>query len=344
MVSVIAPISTVSAQDTTDEEIADLLAELAGEDIDDTANEEEVVVEEPAEEVVEEPAPEQEEVTEEPAPEQEAAAEEETEEHNAAEDILDAESWKFLGDPRIEIRAIEEDSVTIATRVVTYDDVAVKQYKIYYSETPLSDALENFDQIMSKDAIVVKTENNMAEIILDGLTEDKKYYVLVAPIHPTDPTADVLEMISSEAQFKTKAGGPVINTNTRVFESVSYKQEGNTISVTWTPTTIVEKGLLSIKHANEDDYMPLATVMMNQGQYSFTVTEDGTHYLLLHGVDDDGTVLWQEQVSSIKVEAFEQPEEPVVSAPQVGPTTDLIMALLVFGFMVYIVYRFRRVE
>lgn len=151
-------------------------------------------------------------------------------------------------------------------------------------------------------------------------------------------------MISPEVKFQTKAGAPIINPNTRLFESVSYTQSGNTVTVTWTPSTMTEKGLLSIKHGNQQEFTALSTVMLNAGEYTFTVSEPGTHYLLLHGVDAQGEILGQEQVNSIKVDPFENPVEPVVSAPQVGPTTDLIMALLVLGFIVYVVYRFRRID
>jgi len=345
MTTVIAPISTVSAQDTTDEEIADLLAELAGDD--SLAGDVDAPAEEPAVDTtaLEEPTEEIPVEANEPEPTAEGA-DMPKEEHDAAEDILDIESdsWKFAGEPDLQIRELDETSVVLATRVVTYDDAAVKQYKIYYSETPLSDALENFETIMSKDVVVMKTEDSMAEIKLDGLTENKLYYVLVAPIHPLDPTSDPLEMISPEVKFQTKAGAPVINQNTRLFESVSYTQSGNTVTVTWTPSTETEKGMLSIKKGDETDFTALSTVMMTAGEYTFTVSEPGTHYLLLHGVDSQGGILGQEQVNSIKVDPFENPIEPVISAPQVGPTTDLIMALIVLGFIVYVVYRFRRID
>ena len=59
-------------------------------------------------------------------------------------------------------------------------------------------------------------------------------------------------------------------------------------------------------------------------------------------LDGEGEPVGKEHIQTMKIEEVETPEEVVEAAPEVGPTTDMIIALLVLSFIVYMVYRFRR--
>lgn len=315
--------------DSADKQLADLLSELEWSEIEENTN------------------PAVEDTTIEKAPvEKEDTTKTAEEEHDAAEDILDSiewDEWSFAGPQKIEIDDIKEDGATVITTEVLFDGASVDKYKIFYSLSTLSD-ISNFDSIQSVEVPVEKRENNMAYLKLKWLTPETKYYITVTPVHPTDPTVDWLNMSSSEVTFTTLAAIPTVTPTTKLFEDVSFTQNKNTLTVTWTPTSLVENGSLQIRHKDDSDYVKVGTVSMASGKYTFTVNKPWSYFLKLHWVSDLWDVLWQEQVQNIKVEAFEQPEAPVQAAPQVGPTTDLIMMLFILAMVIYFVYRFRRIE
>lgn len=61
-------------------------------------------------------------------------------------------------------------------------------------------------------------------------------------------------------------------------------------------------------------------------------------------LNGQGEVVGKEHIQTVKIEEVEAPAEPVETAPQVGPASDMIIGLLVFAMMIYFVYRFRRIE
>lgn len=332
--AMVAPIYAQS--NTADEQLADLLNQLWWSEAEEGTEEvvEPTVEEVPAETEVDEVA---EEVVADTTPE---------ETHDAAEDILDSiegDNWTFAWPQKIEVMDIKDMMASINTTEVLYDGASVNKYNIFYSESTLSD-VSNFDAIQSMEVSVNERKNWMVMLTLDNLNPETKYYVTVTPVHPTDPTADGLKMTSSEVTFTTMASTPVVTPTTKVFEDVSFTQNKNTLTVTWTPTDIVENWVLQVRHKDDGDYTKVGTVGMSSGSYTFTVNKSGSYFLKLHWISDNGDTLWQEQVQNIKVESFEAPEAPVQAAPQVGPTTDLIMMLFILAWLVYGIYRFRRVE
>lgn len=132
-----------------------------------------------------------------------------------------------------------DTEVTINTTEVLFDGASVNKYNIFYSQSTLSD-VSNFDAIQSMEVLVDSRNNGMVTLTLDSLNPETKYYITVTPVHPTDPTADGLKMTSSEVTFTTTASVPVVTPTTKVFEDVSFTQNKNTLTVTWTPTDIVE--------------------------------------------------------------------------------------------------------
>lgn len=56
---------------------------------------------------------------------------------------------------------------------------------------------------------------------------------------------------------------------------------------------------------------------MDNEEFTFTVSNPGNHFLKVYGIDENGDPVGQEQVQNIKVEEFDQPDDPVQNAPQV---------------------------
>ena len=48
----------------------------------------------------------------------------------------------------------------------------------------------------------------MVQVSLANLSPGTKYYVVVSPIHPTDPTIEPLDVITKELFFETKTTAP----------------------------------------------------------------------------------------------------------------------------------------
>jgi hypothetical protein len=126
-----------------------------------------------------------------------------------------------------------------------YDGEAINQYRVYYSTNTIADFLDVND-LEEVDLDVENTMENIVELSLDGLTPSTTYYLIVAPVDPTDPEADPLEPISEEISFTTKATTPVEATqnptqanesgpaaNGMYVDNVSYTYADNKATVTW---------------------------------------------------------------------------------------------------------------
>jgi len=68
----------------------------------------------------------------------------------------------------------------------------------------------------------------------------------------------------------------------------------------------------------------------------------------MKGKDASGNDVGREHIQTVKVAEVKNPTEnnqPVVTnPPKVGPTTDLIIGMLILGMIVYMMYRFRRIK
>ena len=61
-------------------------------------------------------------------------------------------------------------------------------------------------------------------------------------------------------------------------------------------------------------------------------------------LDGQGNPTGKEHIQTVKIGEVKAPEKPVEVAPQVWPTTNIIVGLMIFAFMFYFVYRFRKIE
>ena len=175
------------------------------------------------------------------AEDSEAVVEEDTsgeEEHQAAEDILDElddDMWSYSAEEEISLEAVESTSATIKVTEILYDDKPVEKYKIYYSTETLA-TFQDYDQIQDVIVSIDKVEEDMVYLMLENLAPSTKYYVVVAPVHPTDESIEPLTMISEEISFTTTKA--VISSDTKVFNGVSYTYEDAMVTLTWEPSEL----------------------------------------------------------------------------------------------------------
>ncbi len=272
------------------------------------------------------------------------------EEHAAAEDILnnlesDKRSPSSIKD--IEVDEIGADTASFIISEISYDGTPIKNYRIYYSETTLA-TVQDYDQIA--DAVVEvedlpegeTMDEGKTKVMLENLKPETTYYVLIAPVHPTDETMDPISMISEEVTFTTDKAA--VSADTKIFDNVSYTYADNKVTVTWDPTDLAESAEVHIRHQSEGSYTKVGSPKIKDGTISFQIDKTGNYFLKLVALDADGKAVGKEHIQTIKIDAVEEVVPVVATPPQVGPTANVLIGLMIFAFVVYLVYRFRRIE
>lgn len=288
---------------------------------------------------------------EEEAPTEEASAQEAAaeEDHNAAEDILDDmedENWEPSSIEDIEVDEIGADHATFIITEIMYDGTPIENYRIYYSNTTLA-TVQDYDQIADAVVEVEEVEDDeldegMVKIMLENLTPETTYYVLVAPVHPTDESADPINMISDEVTFTTDE--EEVSADTKVFDNVSYTFADNNVTVTWDPSELATTAEVHIRHQSEGSYTLVGEPSLDEGEITFQVDKTGNYFLKLIALDGEGEPVGKEHIQTVKIDEVEEVAPEVPTAPQVGPTANALIGLMIFAFIVYLVYRFRRIE
>ena len=74
------------------------------------------------------------------------------------------------------------------------------------------------------------------------------------------------------------------------------------------------------------------------------VTQQGTFFLKMNALDAAGNPVGQEHIQTIKIDEVQQPApaEVVQAVPEVGPTTNLLIALLFVSICGYGLVRWRK--
>jgi len=269
-----------------------------------------------------------------------------SEQHQAAEDILnalDADTWAYAGEEKIEVKDVTTTSATIVTTQVTYQGVPVTKYKVYYSDKTLA-TVQDFDKITDMELDVVSTDGTMVTLNFDRLTPNGTYYVVVVPVHPTDSAQEPLSFISAEVMFTTQQEVVAPAPTQKIFENVSYTYKDSLVTLTWTPSSAAEKTQIDLRHQSEAAYTKIGSPMVNDGTFSFTVSKPGTYFLKMSAMDAAGVTVGQEHIQTIKIDEVQQPEQVVQAAPTVGPATNLMIALMLFSVMVYAGVKFRKAD
>lgn len=263
--------------------------------------------------------------------------------HNAADTVAsDKDKWSYA-DKKVElfVDMTADTYAMLKTTQAKYDNKPVEKYRIYYANKSIQSA--DPKDISEKVVEVESTTGNYVMLKFDGLKPETQYFAVVAPVNPTDPTDDGLDMITEkEVSFttaKVMAAG-----DAEVFNNVSYTYENNMVTLTWTPGGSAEKAEIYIRHQGETAYDKLGTPMASDGKYTFKVTKAGNYFVKMVGLDNKGSAVGKEHVQTVKVDKVDMPEEPVKAAPKVGAATDILVGLAIIGVVMYFVYRFRRNE
>ena len=315
-------------------------------------------------------------IVEEKSPTEALLDEELWEDHDSAEEILDEdEKWKYAWGAASSI-SVEDSTNTSAKFKITkvlYDGEETTRYRIYYSEQSLASQKLN----LIKDTIVNKVDDpkdsNMVHVELKGLKPETRYYVVISPVHPTDDTIEPLEVITKELNFTTKSTAPVQEPKEEepseeptqeepkdaeepveevkkdYLTKITNSVKDNSVTLNRdTSETDVDKVNVTLRHTGENKFTEIWSPMYKDGAFTFQVTKIGTYFLKLSALDKEWKILGSEQSKTVKVTNIPDPSQDekvvVTNPPKVGPTTDLLIGLLIFAMMMYMVMRFRRAK
>jgi hypothetical protein len=165
-------------------------------------------------------------------------------------------------------------------------------------------------------------------------------------VHPTDPNIEPLTMITSEVSFTTESDEAAVDPTTQVFNQVdyTYNAEGSSVVLTWDAME-GENVEINLRHQSEGTYQTVGKAPIADGEFTFTVSQEGNYFLKLRALDGADNPVGKEHIQTIRVNEVTQVQQPTqVAQVEVGPTTDLIIGLLILASVIYMVYRFRRID
>ena len=273
--------------------------------------------------------------------------------HKSANKVLDqaaGDTWKYAGAEKTETADIMADGLTIKTTEIMYNGKSVEKYRVYYAESSLA-SIQDTSKI--KDMIVSPSDkkDSMVNLKLTGLKADTMYYIVVAPVDPTNPSAEPLSMISDEINARTAKVTWMANADknpsaVQGFENVSYDYKGNTVTLTWSPMSTASNVDVQVRHQSETSYKKVGSAKGSVGMMKFDVTKSGNYFLKLTATDANGAMIGKEHIQTVKVDSVDAPQDkPVVqTAPKVGPASNMLFGIGFFALLLYVVYRFRRIE
>lgn len=132
-----------------------------------------------------------------------------------------------------------------------------------------------------------------------------------------------------------------------VFTGVKYTNDENKVTLTWNGNNDdIAKAEINLRHQGESSYTKVGSPQYKNGTFTFSVNKAGNYFLKIRALDKTNKHVGKEHIQTVKVTEVMAPTEnkeaAVTKAPAVGPTTDLLIALIIFSLMVYTFVRFRR--
>lgn len=293
--------------------------------------------------------------------------------HDSAEEILDMmddDQRAYVTDVSVQVDNIQQSSADIITTKATYEWQDVQEYRVYYSEKTLSS--QKLDLIEDKviEAKEIPWDDENIQLTLTDLKPDTMYYVVISPIHPTDPTNEPLTMVTDEISFRTQwemqqptpaswneddntqqPQQPVETSwpwpNERIFNNVSYTNTDNSVTLKWNNSIQwVQRVEVHLRHQWESTYTNIWTPQFWAGTFTFNVDKSGNFFLKLRWLNENNQSVWREHIQTVKIDSIQQPvqnpEPVVVNPPKVWPATDLMIWVMIMWVLIYLANRFRR--
>lgn len=254
---------------------------------------------------------------------------------------------------------------TITTNQVTFESPfildwswnKITKYRIMYGQKSLNEMEEDTSLLswsMEKQFNITDSSTSTFKMDLiatwDNISWDKIYYILVIP----EASNWIFWEISNEMCFKldTRIYGEwndCINWNWITPEddhnawwadmslaNISFTKDWNTITLRRISLDWSDEVEIFLWNRDDEEYKKLWTANMNDEEFAFTTNKNGEHRVKF--IPDNGGI---EHVYTFQVSWLSGPwpEEPwVPKVPKVWPKENII-AILIFTFIVYLIYR-----
>jgi len=247
------------------------------------------------------------------------------EDHNSAQDILDEdEKWVYAWEKKSKttITDITENQAMFTTNKVLYDGNEITDYRIR----------------TKSDAPTPAPEEEKVEVEEPEETNDDEKEEIAKNDEQDEVIDTEVEEVVEEPEVQVT-----------YIKNVTNTVKDNEVTLKWNAAEKDAQNVeVILRHTKEDAYTTIGTPVYKDGTFTFKVTEIGAYFLKLQALDKDGKAIWEEDTSTIRVAKITEPtqkdEEVVANAPKVGPTTDLLLGLLIFSMIMYMVMRFRRIR
>ena len=281
-----------------------------------------------------------------------------------------------------EVVKTEENSVTLHTTKALYKGNEVTTYKVFYSKTMLSS--QKFSDIESKTIKGTIKWDKVEILLDWLSTNTTYYAVIApinpedASNEPLDKiTGEIRFRTNAENTNNTWSNNtwsnntwsnntwsnntwsnntwneeiaeeiqPVIVEPKIELTNISYTTKNNNIEVKRVSQNAGDESVeISIRHMDDLSFSPVWKIKASTQIFSFSVDKPGSYFIKMKVLDTNGKQIWADKDLNLKINEFEEDITPTVTnPPKVGPTTDILIALMLFAAMIYIVYRVRRVE
>ncbi len=277
--------------------------------------------------------------------------------------LAEASTFGYTDSQKISVKENSDTSITITSPVIADDlGTTIENYTLQYSLQPSLDLIEwnKADQINKKDYNFGGAKDTIEFVLKanDQIDADKTYYVSIVPKNGEGFPGDVSNEISFNLNDLNKANepAPAANNPAPVAENnneqhstapdmcaanISYTQNNNNVTVTWKAVDPNARVNIHLRHASERDFRKITTVKISAESYTFVATRNGTHYIKLEPIDNNGKVFGKECVQTLRLKEFTKTEIPV--APNNGPETTILLAILGLTLFGYLTYRRRQI-
>lgn len=275
------------------------------------------------------------------------------------------------------VETFDDFSITISSPVLKDSfDQNITQYEVQYATASYIDlqTTDQLDSIIKKDFVFSaeelqgQTTINMPLFIGEDFEASSTYYVTLYPYNSDGLFGDNSEeftfnlndlLIEQIAQQEIEANDNLLiqeelseqeNDTTDEIENIhnaapdmcaaniSYTQEDNKITITW---TAIDTGMaqFDIRHTSEADFRTVTSVSIPDETYTFYPSQDGTHFLRITPLDDNGNKEGTECIQTINIEPF------TVSAvnTNTGPTETALIIAIIIAAMGYIAWRRKQI-
>jgi hypothetical protein len=279
--------------------------------------------------------------------------------------LAEASTFGYTDAQKISIKENNDTSVTITAPVIADDlGTTIQNYTLQYATQPSLDLIEDnkADEIMKKDYNFPNAQDTIDFVLTAGdeIEADTTYYVSLIPKNeegfPGDGSNEISFNLDDLNQVEEPTptpsqNNPTPNNNDEAQQhntapdmcaaNISYTQNNNNITVTWDAINPSARVNVYLRHASERDFRKITTVKISDESYTFVATRNGTHYIKMEPINTDGQAFGKECVQTLRLQEFTKTTIPV--APNNGPETTILLAILGITLFGYLTFRRRQI-